>query len=348
MVAQWGGYAAIKYSKKLKASHTLVCCPQWSIDPYECGNNRNGYEKYFSEHLSGMSIKPEDISGHVYVLYDPRHSIDSFHFSKIKYQSQNVIGICTDYIGHHVTTMISGSNNICRMVNAVQSGDVKLLNNIIFAIRKKSHFRRNNLLKESAKKHPYMTAKIALNGETISEAVAQSLRNSISSLLETNSFDKAKYIINKLSSRFDIDSNIISSAIYMLETKSNLKKIISHHDEILVYDPLLLKIIQITNHDFYYSIDGKHPVITYKHDNKTILCAIHGLDIYPLVKHDSLIMTTHLNNVCKHLAKLIACSYLDDKSISLSNNEFYLSAQKDGSIKYNVEHVKAWEIFRLK
>ena len=295
-----------------------------------------------------MSIKPEDISGHIYVLYDPRHSIDSFHFSKIKYQSQNVIGICTDYIGHHVTTMISGSNNICRMVNAVQTGDVKLIKNIVFSIRKKSHFRRNNLLKESAKKHPYITAKIALNGENIPEAVAQSLRNSISSLLETNSFDKVRHIINKLSSRLDINNDMISNAIYMLERKPILKKIISHHDEILAYDPLLLEITQITNHDIYYSIGGKHPVVISKYGNKTILCVIHDLDIYPLVKHDSLIMVIHLNNIDEHLDKLITCSYLDDKSISLSNNEFYLSAQKDGSIKYNIEHIKAWEIFRLK
>lgn len=111
---------------------------------------------------------------------------------------------------------------------------------------------------------------------------------------------------------------------------------------------LLLEITQITNHDIYYSIGGKHPVVISKYGNKTILCVIHDLDIYPLVKHDSLIMVIHLNNIDEHLDKLITCSYLDDKSISLSNNEFYLSAQKDGSIKYNIEHIKAWEIFRLK
>ncbi|MFT8946088.1 MAG: hypothetical protein ABF876_05845, partial [Acetobacter aceti] len=65
-----GGYAALKYSKKLKASHSIALAPRWSLDIDEREGAASSYDAFFQPDMKGMGVRDEDFAENVYILYD--------------------------------------------------------------------------------------------------------------------------------------------------------------------------------------------------------------------------------------------------------------------------------------
>lgn len=355
-----GGYAAIKYSNKLKASHTLACCPQWSIDPIECDKNKSGYAQYFNQNLIGMGVKSVDISGCIYVIYDPGHQVDSFHFSRIKQQSNNVTGIHAQYVDHHVTTVISGSNNIHAMVAAIQSEDIGALKNIVQNIRKKSSIRRDNLLRQSSIKHPYLTAKVIITGGFTSVIATEALCLSIDTMFEQGDLQRLKALSEQIKGKnLNINTKAITNALdtfkYKIEDnfKDNKKSewkcgnIITHHGNILAFDLLSLrKIIQINNDSPKYRVRISTPVVLFTSGKDSVLGIVYDGEIHPLVKRGPLIEIGSLGEENEDRNLFIKCSAVDDEYFTLSSDGLYLSAGNNGRVILNRVVAKEWERFK--
>lgn len=136
-----GGYAAVKYTSALQATHAISLCPQWSIDKEECGGINPGWQGHYSSSLKGMGIKINDISGKIFVLSDMFDKIDSFHARKIVELSDNIELINVPRVGHHVTSMVAGTNNLIRLIDACLAEDVKEIGAICSSSRRKFKYR---------------------------------------------------------------------------------------------------------------------------------------------------------------------------------------------------------------
>jgi len=74
-----GGYAAIKYSRKLSATSVLAFSPQFTINPAICATYDRRFTSNFSEALhAGMEITRNDVSGVIRVFVDPYEVGDAF------------------------------------------------------------------------------------------------------------------------------------------------------------------------------------------------------------------------------------------------------------------------------
>jgi hypothetical protein len=155
-----GGYAAIKYSRLLGATHSVAYCPQWSIDPLDCGEHPSGYEGSFTASMSGMAIGPADIAGSIAVFFDPAYATDAFHAQKIRRLGASVRAYHVHYAGHDIAPMLRGSVLVQNIWDAVRAGDDARIYALINSVRRQNPVRRQRLLEETAGRYPHLTGRI--------------------------------------------------------------------------------------------------------------------------------------------------------------------------------------------
>jgi len=155
-----GGYAAIKYSRLLGATHVVAYSPQWSIDPAECGANSSGYEASFRPAMRGMGVRRRDAGGSINVFYDPWQAIDAWHFRMISAVCGGVRGYRVPYAEHHVAEVLKGSQTAAAIWQACRRGDVARVYRSLNAARRKSGFRRQYLLLHLARTRPFWASRL--------------------------------------------------------------------------------------------------------------------------------------------------------------------------------------------
>ncbi|MCE0961810.1 hypothetical protein, partial [Pseudomonas putida] len=160
-----GGYAAIKYSSALKATSVAAFCPQWTIDKNECSGRNPGYQEHFLPTMTGMGIKSQDISGSVFIFFDPTHDNDKYHANVIRSKAGVAKYVPVRSVGHHVTSVLAGTDNMGAILNMVRAGDHLGLCRLSNKIRKRHYTTATFLLPRIAKKHPKLLKKIIFNPE---------------------------------------------------------------------------------------------------------------------------------------------------------------------------------------
>lgn len=340
-----GGYAAIKYSKLLKASHVLTCCPQWSIDPAECDGKRNGYENYYNDSLKGMGVTKDDVCGDIYVIHDPRHQVDSFHFSRFKRLKKGIMAVNAPFVRHHATSVIAGSKNIASMVDAAQDRDLSRIRFIVNKIRRKSVVRQDNLLLLASKKHPVITTKVIASLKLNSEAVSESLGNAISTLLSKKRSQELLYVIS-LIKQMAGNSVIYDKYIDTIKLVEKKRIIKTYHGKVLSYDPLSLSIIQLPESDIT-AMCHSFPIEVINYNNENILAVnLSGTYHHVLLNGFSFILEKESSN-SHWFGYLIKAINVNDNVIHLKSNNIYLSALSTGQVKANRPEPKEWETFMI-
>lgn len=72
-----GGYAAVRYSKALSATHVLSFSPQYSIDPLAVGDFDTRFAEHYRPELhADMAVNATNVSGVVLLVVDPRDKKD--------------------------------------------------------------------------------------------------------------------------------------------------------------------------------------------------------------------------------------------------------------------------------
>lgn len=154
-----GGYAAVKYSGLLRAREVIALCPQWSLDPAELGGTPSAYERYFVPHMAGMGVTPGDVSGRVFLFFDPRQGEDRFHHDRIA----SVCGYSESFrlpsAGHHVTAMFAGSRHLVDLIGACRSGTPADRTRVAKTLRRTSGVRTRAVLTRAASLHPVLAAR---------------------------------------------------------------------------------------------------------------------------------------------------------------------------------------------
>ncbi len=157
-----GAYAAIKHSALLRLTHVMAYCPQWSIDPAECGTQESGYCDFFQPEMAGMAVRTADMHGRITIFYDPAHGFDAFHYRMLRAAAAGathcrVQACLLPYVGHHLAPVLAGSDRTVSMFAACYHDDRAALVRITAAARRASAVRRRNLLSAAAVRHPVLT-----------------------------------------------------------------------------------------------------------------------------------------------------------------------------------------------
>ena len=149
-----GGYAAIKYSAALGATHVIAYCPQWSIDKQECGDNSPGWQEYFLPSMVGMGISSSDVAGQLYLFADNFDHGDKFHVEKIVQAYPRTRCLNVPFVGHHITTVFAGTEKLADVLAACRGGDLQALAGIARRARRASPFYETNLLSRAPARRP--------------------------------------------------------------------------------------------------------------------------------------------------------------------------------------------------
>jgi hypothetical protein len=120
-----GGYAAIKYSKRLKSRTCISFSPQSSINPEDVQDRR--FIKFFRPEIhSTMVLCKEDTSGEIFVFYDPYNSNDADHYRSIAHNI-NVHEIKIPFAGHGSIRPFVGTATIKTLIDACILRDERIL-----------------------------------------------------------------------------------------------------------------------------------------------------------------------------------------------------------------------------
>ena len=131
-----GGYAALKFSALLQATHIIAYCPQWSLDRVECGGVNPGWRECFTPAMAGMGIRADDVAGEAYIFYDPHYRFDAFHAQKIRQSYPSARSIAVPLVDHNVTTVFAGTEILGEVISACRLGDGVALAGISRRVRR--------------------------------------------------------------------------------------------------------------------------------------------------------------------------------------------------------------------
>jgi hypothetical protein len=169
-----GGYAAIKYSKMLGATHVLAFNPNYSVDPIELELDdekkiylRSGliaHKIVRRESFKTMAPRAEDVQGKITVVYDPKEIIDEFSalmYAK-KHPSFDLIGL--RHIGHIAIDTYQSDVAMLKLINIIMENDqTRLLRFLTDSLRSNVKYILS-VLHETARRKPRMALR-AMNSQ---------------------------------------------------------------------------------------------------------------------------------------------------------------------------------------
>ena len=157
-----GGYAAIKFSRLLGATHVIALCAQWSIDMDECAGVNPSWQSYFDPGMRGMGIRPDDVAGHVFLFFDGFDALEMFHCRKIIEAYPSARHINVPMVSHHVTSVLAGTSNLLALLNACQALDFAALDRLSFETRRNHIVRRIALIEATLRRLPKLGYRMLL------------------------------------------------------------------------------------------------------------------------------------------------------------------------------------------
>lgn len=348
-----GGYAAVKYSNLLQLDYSLVFCPQWSIDPAECNGSKNGYEKYFIRGMEGMSIKPNDTFGKIFLLSDPHHPVDEFHSSKIRSLNDDITYLAVKTTDHHVTTLLVGSQRMASMIQMVRSGDVGSFTQMICSVRRDSPIRTKALLVRAARRHPSLVNNVLHSSKRASTLKPYQVENLNIAVLEElwrkdKHFDAMLAVTRMIeASENPVKTNQLLRICKALRLKAErtLFALSTHHHTILTFDSIRFQLCHIAP-TFFNEFPGRY------------------INVVIQTINDSNLLTMSLDDVLYgFIADTESSLAIEEINESTSSNSFikaskarggfcfptatgFLCADRKGKVTAFRPAVKKWEIFR--
>jgi len=112
-----GGFGAMKFSARLHADIALCFCPQWTIDPKDCGSFDTRTTLYFDATLgNGVHMLPTDVCKHSFMFYDPREPADARH-AAILGQFDGVHPVLVPFSMHDTIRVLTEGRGASTLIN---------------------------------------------------------------------------------------------------------------------------------------------------------------------------------------------------------------------------------------
>lgn len=350
-----GGYAAIKYSANLKANIVIAFCPQWSIDKEECKGRNPGFQEYYSSALAGMGIQSSDISGSVYLFFDPQHSNDVYHANTITNKAVEANHIFVRSVGHLVTGALAGTSNMKNIIRLARANNISELSNLVNQIRRGHHIRTRLLLGKLSKRHPYLLSKILSNPSNTEglkpEEINELRAEAIKSLSATGRYVPALEAIELLQNTgiCPVRDELLKIYKQELSKKLTLDKnfIRTHHQTLLAYSSIEGRLLHCSREEIFSSLH-LIPVNSYRYAGRNVLgLSLNGKTYLCQIALANNIKLGNINGVDLQLESLIIHSDENSQKITPKFRERYITAEKNGTISFNRAIAKEWESYYL-
>lgn len=160
------------------ATNVLSFAPQVSIDPEIVGEFDKRYLRYFTKkNNSGMEIKPEDVSGRVYVFFDPFLQEDKRHIELLKGVVPSVFPIAIRFTHHFPIQCFANSKDALSLMKLVRIDDHPSIKAIAYRNRRNVNARFRFLPELVAKRSPERARRVAdlIAGRVTSDESADQL-----------------------------------------------------------------------------------------------------------------------------------------------------------------------------
>jgi len=123
-----GGYAALKYSKLVGATHAISFGPQVTIHPDHINPDFNPHRVYYNPEIHhDVTINKDDLCENAVVLYDPFDEIDAGCIAMLREISPSIGFVRVPLVGHEVIRVFAGTATTQSVIEHTFAGDMKAL-----------------------------------------------------------------------------------------------------------------------------------------------------------------------------------------------------------------------------
>ena len=172
-----GGFGALKFSARLNAYVALAFCPQWTIDPKDCGAFDTRTTLYFDAALgNGVHVLATDVCKQSFIFYDREEPADAKHVAVLR-QYDGVELVPVPFSMHDTIRVLTEGRcaaaliNLCRTATPPTTRDFR---KIVRQARRRSttyddHLIRSLILRMSqSRRHSslFLTRAFAKTGKT--------------------------------------------------------------------------------------------------------------------------------------------------------------------------------------
>jgi len=135
-----GGYAGLKYSKKLNANIVFAMAPRVTIDQEICSLlNYISTKDFPSNEIKKSTLQKSDIQGKIYLAYDQYSPLDLFdkqHITFLQNIYSEIVNIYTCFSNHSVINSLQGSEKFKSIIDAlVSENDQNIIQTITYIRR---------------------------------------------------------------------------------------------------------------------------------------------------------------------------------------------------------------------
>lgn len=149
-----GGYAALRYRRRLGASISIAFCPQFSIDPAAVPFDGR-FARHFSPVLNAnMGIAPDHAAGRAYVFHDPFHAVDRRHAEKIAALQAETRLLRVPMTGHGTVRAFAGTARGVSLIEACRADDLAGLRRLAREVRVDAPMRPYQIAITAIARHP--------------------------------------------------------------------------------------------------------------------------------------------------------------------------------------------------
>ncbi len=340
-----GGYGAIKFSRLLGADLVIALCPQWSLDAAECGFDP-GWQSYYRPSMAAMGIRPGDVGGQIFLFVDKTHQLDRLHAEKIEKVAADLHVINFPFVGHHVTTVVAGTNNLSHLIAACRSQDISGLRQLVRDCRRWHRYRLETVVRKVLKRYPaWLYQGIRRWAKTHGVGNAH-VSSDVLGLLAACSrrFDDRQLEELVLAQRYRLEPNLQHQLCWALQHAALTGQHIglyTDHGTSLFYD-LEMRVVRHGQYD----ADCPHVPLTFTVKNNLIRFHVGAgglaLDLSAVESGPS---KGHLQSSGDGMPGEMMPA--GPGLFALRFGEHYLSAEPNGKVVANRSQVKAWECFRF-
>jgi pimeloyl-ACP methyl ester carboxylesterase len=162
-----GGWAALKFSGRLKADRVICFAPTYSLDPDDLDLQSELHRKILVRNMAqhkvvarpghkNMGIKPEDVSGGITVIYDPNDGIDDYNVDMLKRRLPPFQVLPFANLGHDLASGFDHSDIMVQVVEAVEADDLPRVRRILLGVQRVAGHFIQHTIERAAWKHPLL------------------------------------------------------------------------------------------------------------------------------------------------------------------------------------------------
>jgi hypothetical protein len=129
-----GGYAALKFSKRVNAKHVLAFSPQASINPEILGVVDQRYVEFFNSELhAGMEIRPGECIEGALVVCDPGFAPDVFHLGAINAVAK-IKTVPLPRVKHQTIDVVASTDRLESVLRMLRQDDDKAIGDLTLTL----------------------------------------------------------------------------------------------------------------------------------------------------------------------------------------------------------------------